>query len=249
MTEPDRLEELLRAALRQDALRVPEDGARGVDHARVRANVLGAVRARRARRRRLGAGAGAVALLLSLALGVLQVLGGSASTGLRTGTTPRSELSGQASCVLGSRTVRSCGRLATGTAAVALRNAAGDAARAAGAAATFSSVAPVPAPPRFGRTLVVRAGDRVVVALPVTSRTWRWTVPSVAGASVSHGPHPVVVRATPPRTGVERFVVQVRTPVTVILVSAARVRGARVGSAAATGHVATWALELEVKAT
>lgn len=152
-----------------------------------------------------------------------------------------------ATCLVAASRARSCGMIATGSGGTSLATAADAAERAVSSPAVFSSVAPA-AESHLGKKMVVRAGSVIVVELPHTKSTWRWSVPKIADTPVYHGlGPPVVVREVRARGRTQRFVVTTRFPVSVVLEAQESVY---VGKAAPSivEAPAVWALELEMEA-
>jgi hypothetical protein len=264
MTEGRGLDERLRAALGSDGPLAAGPGRWRTGAEAAKAAVIAGIHRRRVRRLQIAGTACLVAV--GLAVSLPQVLGNTtpanhfaAKNGARapaaspvhgaaTGTASPATSSGTAataSCHVGGRLVSDCGVLASGAAGQKLQVSAG---------AVFSTYAAT-TPPRsissLGKTLVVRAGDRVVVALPRLKAGWQWAKPEIAdtgGISSASGP-PVVVRATASRGTTERFVVTTTSAATVVLEAQQDVYNGPAGGASThPGSTAVWVLVLRVEA-
>jgi hypothetical protein len=260
MTEGRGLDERLRAALGSDGPNAagPGRGRTGAEAAK--AAVIAGIHRRRVRRLQVAGTACLVAV--GLAVSLPQVLGNTTPTnhfaakngarapaaspvhGAATGTASPATSSGTvatASCHVGGRLVSDCGVLASGAAGQKLQVNAG----------AVSSAYAATTSPSLGKTLVVRAGDRVVVALPRLKAGWQWAKPEIAdtGGISSASGLPVVVRATASRGTTERFVVTTTSAATVVLEAQQDVYNGPAGGASThPGSTAVWVLVLRVEA-
>jgi hypothetical protein len=263
MTERRGLDERLRAALGSDGpvATGPSRWRTGTEAAK--AAVIAGIHRRRVRRLQIAGMACLVAV--GLAVSLPQVLGNTTPTnhfaakngarapaaspvhGAATGTASPATSSGTvatASCHVGGRLVSDCGVLASGSGGQKLQADAG------AVSSTYAAM-----PPGFtsslGKTLVVRAGDRVVVALPRLKTGWQWAKPEIVdtGGVSSVAGLPVVVRATMSRGTTERFVITTTSPTTVVLEAQQDVYKGPAGEASThPGSTAVWVLVLRVEA-
>ncbi len=279
MSDPNGLEERLRAALgdRDPLTRGGADPGAGRDAARTR--VLAGLRRRRLRR--LQVTGGAVVVALGLALALPQVLGSSspstastqaasqpksvhstgsasaASLGPEHGTLHHKETASPTAAVP-TKLVGVChigdGTADDGTADDCGALVTGSAARTLRAAASGTENSFAFTSSRsatgFGSPLDVRAGTQVVIDLPRVAVDWRWQTPSIAGAPVSHGSGPpVTVSATSSAGATQQFLVTTKVPVTVLLESEDDVFTGNAGKPGRQGTPAVWVLELKVEET
>ncbi len=259
MSDPNGLEDRLRAALGDHGPLTRGDADRDA----ARSRVLADLRSRRLRRLQVTGIAAVVAL--GLAVSLPQVLGRSSPS------TPASAHSGSASaaslgpehgtlhhadaasptaarptnvagvCHVEDGTADDCGVLATGSAAQALGASAASTENTSAFATSRSTTL-------FGSPLEVRAGARVVIDLPRVAVDWRWETPSIAGAPVYHGRGtPVTVGASRLHGATQQFLVTTKAPATIVLESEEDVFTGRAGTPGPHGTQAIWVLELEVE--
>jgi hypothetical protein len=264
MTEGRGLDERLHAALGSDGPIATGPGRGRTGAEATKAELIAGIHCRRVRRLQIAGTACLVAV--GLAVSLPQVLGNATPTnhfaakngarapaaspvhGAAAGTASPATSSGTAataSCHVGGRLVADCGVLASGAAGQKLEVNAG------AVSSAYAATTPPPSISSLGTSLVVRAGDRVVVALPRLKTGWQWAKPEIVdrgGVSSAAGP-PVVVRATASRGTTERFVVTTTSAATVVLEAQQDVYNGPAGGASThPGSTAVWVLVLRVEA-